>query len=521
MASAADSYEGEEILDNIDGCVQGPIGGFLKRHFGTIHCVLKGSELEMNTAEWSGLRCPIPLTAPSSDSFLSWFSDYMSQQLDGARGSWKIYEHNSAENGACLILTMPSLPVCDEQTQPDWAHVQVIGHFYQQTCVSYQDGLSSLIKTDEGGNYIVLDNKATPSLRKLYLESQPIASREALVGTGTVCYRARLPVSDRWSYVLKLKWRWARDRPEDELLKLAQERCVWGSMSLTYYKEVESTANLRRGLRWGRQRQFTGTHHGEKDASVLEHKQKDTPFTNGLVDHTEETNNFFQNRILACMLTSPVDRPIHTFQSVLELLQVFYDAIKCHRSLFCDAKILHQDISSGNIIILDGQDDGVRKGILIDLDSAVQVADGLEPEAGITGTRPFMAIGVLKGEAHTYRHDLESFLYVLLWVVITNHKDNPPETSRLRQWSNGDWEELGARKALDMDHDGFSRLLEEFPPEFDSVKPLAENLRQVLFPLQKEVQWADTGGLPGDIYSLYNRAFRAFEEAITSPELIK
>jgi hypothetical protein len=33
-----------------------------------------------------------------------------------------------------------------------------------------------------------------------------------------------------------------------------------------------------------------------------------------------------------------------------------------------------------------------------------------------TGTMEFMAIDVLRGVEHTYRHDLESFFYVLLWI---------------------------------------------------------------------------------------------------------
>lgn len=110
-------------------------------------------------------------------------------------------------------------------------------------------GKSDLIETDEDGSYIVLDSEAMPSLGKLYLEGRPITSRESVVGTGTTCYRARMPDSNRWDYVLKFKWRWARQRPEDELLKLVQERRVWGAISLDYHKELESTANLRRSLR--------------------------------------------------------------------------------------------------------------------------------------------------------------------------------------------------------------------------------------------------------------------------------
>lgn len=102
-----------------------------------------------------------------------------------------------------------------------------------------------------------------------------------------------------------------------------------------------------------------------------------------------------RNRVLACMVTSPVGRPLSTFRSLSELLQVFYGTIKCHRSLYHDGGILYQDISAGNIITLDGEDEGKLKGVLLDLDSAIELVDMEETESKITGTRIFMAIGII------------------------------------------------------------------------------------------------------------------------------
>ncbi|KAI1205533.1 FunK1 protein kinase [Annulohypoxylon truncatum] len=586
-ASATDD---QDILDNIDGRMHGPMSGFIKKHFGSLQYAHEDAFLEIQVAGRVGGRYAVPSTAPSPDDFLQWFSNYVSRELDGARGSWHISgdnvapEYESDDDGARLLLTMPTLPASGVQT--GWDHVQVIGQFYRRGGVSYQDGLLRLcrsahqvfasqptrlflhgfyirgslielwvfdrsglycsdlfdmqkdfiqflsiilsyqrmtdqelgkiniIETDEGSSYVVLNNKVMPSLGKLYLENRPIASREGLVGTGTTCYRARVLNSDRWNYVLKFKWRWARDRPEDELLKLARKKCVWGAVSLDYYEEVESTANLRRGLRWGTHRKFARVQSRERNRSIEEQRQEGTCNTDGLVAYTEETDNFFQNRILACIVTSPVGRPLHTFQSLLELLQVFRDAIKCHRSLYYDGKILHQDVSPGNMIILDDQDEGKPQGILIDLDSAIELAEGLETDLGVTGTRPFMAIGVLKSECHTYRHDLESFLYVFLWIIITNRTESPPETSKLRQWSNGDWDEIAVRKSHDMDQNGFQAILGEFTPEFHSLKPLAECLRQILFPLRAGVIWTGTDSSPEATDKLYDEMIRVFEEGI-------
>ncbi|TRX91749.1 hypothetical protein FHL15_007302 [Xylaria flabelliformis] len=161
---------------------------------------------------------------------------------------------------------------------------------------------------DEGGNYINIDSAVVSSLGKLYLEGRPIASCERLMGNGTACYRGKTPDSDQRNCFLKFKWRWARECPEDELLKVANEKCVWGAISLDYYEEVESTANLRRGLLWGMYRKY-------------KEQQKDDDLNAcGHAEHTEETDNFLENRILACVVTSPVGRPLHSFQSVLELL---------------------------------------------------------------------------------------------------------------------------------------------------------------------------------------------------------
>lgn len=490
-------------------------------------------------------------------------------------------EHESRDDGgARLVLTMPPISP-DSNTQTRGKDVQVIGQFHRRGGISYQDGLlrlcrsahhvfasqpmrlflhgfyirdslvelwvfdrsglycsetfdihrsfiqfvfvlltyqrmtdqdlgnSNIIEVDTGGRYILTDSVAIPPSGKLYIESQPIASRENLVGTGTTCFRVRLPDSQDWKYVVKFKWRWARERPEDELIRLAISKGVWGAVSIDHYQEVEETANLRRGLRWGTHRKFARPHgRGQQAPSTL---------NDGLLEHTEETDNFFQNRILACMVTSPVGRPLHTFQSCLELLQVLRDAIKCHRSLYRDGGILHQDVSHGNVIILNEQEQGKPKGILIDLDSAIELDKEEETEIGsITGTRPFMAIGVLKRERHTYRHDLESFLYVFLWTIITNHTESLPETSKLRQWSRGDYGELAVHKSQDMKKNEFQTILEEFPPELHTLKPLADRLRQVLFPLKDGVIWTGTDNSPEAVEELYEEMICAFEEAIIS-----
>ncbi|VCU40393.1 Bgt-50980 [Blumeria graminis f. sp. tritici] len=69
------------------------------------------------------------------------------------------------------------------------------------------------------------------------------------------------------------------------------------------------------------------------------------------------------------------------------------------------------------------------KRYVIDLDLAVLLTDGKpqEKRQAMTGTMEFMALEVLSGSCqttgavveHSYRHDLESFFYVLLWQCLS------------------------------------------------------------------------------------------------------
>ncbi|KAJ7791154.1 hypothetical protein B0H14DRAFT_2274493, partial [Mycena olivaceomarginata] len=85
------------------------------------------------------------------------------------------------------------------------------------------------------------------------------------------------------------------------------------------------------------------------------------------------------------------------------------------RWLHDDVKTIHRDISIGNLMFKQIGD--TVYGVLNDFDLAVQLND--EPRSTSkqrTGTKPYMAIDLLVPQPpyHLYRHDLESFLYVLV-----------------------------------------------------------------------------------------------------------
>lgn len=126
--------------------------------------------------------------------------------------------------------------------------------------------------------------------------------------------------------------------------------------------------------------------------------------------------DLWENRIFSCLVVSPAGRVISEFRTIRELLESERDATKAHQSLYIKSQILHRDISSNNIIIINPETANGFKGMLIDLDLAKERDSGPSGARHRTGTMQFMAVEVLRKADHTYRHDLESFFYVLLWM---------------------------------------------------------------------------------------------------------
>ncbi|KIM56430.1 hypothetical protein SCLCIDRAFT_80630, partial [Scleroderma citrinum Foug A] len=75
---------------------------------------------------------------------------------------------------------------------------------------------------------------------------------------------------------------------------------------------------------------------------------------------------------------------------------------------------LHRDLSPGNIIIFEG------RGYLIDWDMAKPIRVVTPRWVAHTGTWQFMSARLVenKGAMHTFRDDLESSFWVLLWTVL-------------------------------------------------------------------------------------------------------
>jgi serine/threonine protein kinase len=180
--------------------------------------------------------------------------------------------------------------------------------------------------------------------------------------------------------------------------------------------------------------------------------------------------------------------------SARELLEALRDAIRGHKLLLEDGKILHLDISENNIIITEAATQRDPKGMLIDLDLGEELDSRPSGASHRTGTMQFMAIEVLQGKGPTYGHDFESFFYVFIWMCIrygyedTGHgvgtaargehrkRTRPTTTSVLRDWYTGNYKQIANTKLDHTDKNGFENVIAEFTPQFESLKQFAREL---------------------------------------------
>jgi len=142
-------------------------------------------------------------------------------------------------------------------------------------------------------------------------------------------------------------------------------------------------------------------------------------------------------------------------------------------------------------MIANNPRNGELKGFLIDLDMAKVISSDGSGAMNRTGTMEFMAINVLRrSEPHSYRDDLESFFYVLIWICVmyestgdrhyTRDSENKKSSPRvLNGWSSGFAAEV---KYMQMTAEGgFREVLRGFSDGFRELESMMKEIRQALF----------------------------------------
>ncbi|KAM4063417.1 kinase [Hirsutella rhossiliensis] len=412
-------------------------------------------------------------------------------------------------------------------------------------------GLDTFIER-EGGHRCATLEDASGNETRVRLEGLIVRQR-AIVCRGTTCYRTRN------GHVAKFSWASDKRKPEVDHLKLAGEKGVEGVARVVAHRQITTIADMRKGLEFPKPHGFRDedVHFRDLPSAVgstgtASHKRKSSSdntsenisgskrrrsnrqklklakdFNEQLSIgktkpslYTSRGEDPFDNRIYSCLVVSPAGRVISDFKSIRELLESLRDAIRAHQSLYVTGNILHRDISSNNVIIADAKKPGDFKGMLIDLDLAKVRDSGPSGARHQTGTMQFMAVEVLRKADHTYRHDLESFFYVLLWMCARyswsngfGGEEKPPEESDLRNWEIGSFRDIAKAKEGDMTMNGLERIMGEFPERLDIVKPLCLRIRKILFPLDEDERMS-FGTPAGDPDQLYRPIIAAYDEAI-------
>ncbi|PFH46930.1 hypothetical protein AMATHDRAFT_7248 [Amanita thiersii Skay4041] len=124
---------------------------------------------------------------------------------------------------------------------------------------------------------------------------------------------------------------------------------------------------------------------------------------------------------------------IYTLPDEATFKKAIRDCVGCSYDLYRFLQLLHRDISSENLM----WDSKWNVAILNDFDLAKLVPEMQRgPYAKHkTGTLPFMALDLLNGWSgeHQYRFELESFLYVIMWIVV-RYEDGKEKYDTLRRW---------------------------------------------------------------------------------------
>ncbi|KAH7906620.1 hypothetical protein BJ138DRAFT_1093898 [Hygrophoropsis aurantiaca] len=110
-----------------------------------------------------------------------------------------------------------------------------------------------------------------------------------------------------------------------------------------------------------------------------------------------------------------VGKTVHEITSSRQLVRVIHDAFIAHSDAFVLCRILHRDVSAGNILI--GRDGG---GLLNDWDMSKDIDSRDARQHDRTGTWLYMSARLLKNpmKPHEIQDDMESFVHVLIYIAL-------------------------------------------------------------------------------------------------------
>ncbi|KAJ7171648.1 hypothetical protein C8R43DRAFT_1120036 [Mycena crocata] len=286
----------------------------------------------------------------------------------------------------------------------------------------------------------IVDGRRVSNIVRCFTIGPELSHSDGLFSRATHVYRVLLEdemKNDKPTvYALKDVWRQGCRRPETDFYAVIAQYCKTQGINM----DDEGMAQCR----------------GSIDLSLASHvtdaKLKWDPTIHKTCSTKSKDPKF--ERLHTRSLLTPVGRFLRTFSSTKELAEALHRAIMHHETAV-KAGVLHRDVSEGNVLFEEVAQEGKSaKGFLVDYDYAEFTEKGLAafnemfPERAkadrlyeniekslkdITGTPQFMAIEVMKADANTTHgphHDLESFYWLLVWMILRHTKHIHPDKAR-------------------------------------------------------------------------------------------
>ncbi|SZF00766.1 unnamed protein product [Blumeria hordei] len=331
-------------------------------------------------------------------------------------------------------------------------------------------GMDLSIRHVDGRSFVSIDDKKLDKTTELELKPDSFFRVGTLVTRGTTCFET----TDK-SKVVKYSWVRIPGKSEIDFLKHAN-----GIEGVVEYVTADVICTIGDHLRelnfsnasfW----KMSGTEaHITKAEEAEKAEESKTPQ--------------LRDRELRRIVITPRGHSLRSCKTIMQFLVVIRDAIVAHRRLYVEKKILHGDISDGNIIL--AKVGGKIQGMLIDLDHAEMVGPphDANDNFSLTGTMKFMALERLQHASkskltikRTFHHDLESFFYVFIVGCITYERGmKSEEVIDLQNWFTGTIKNIFMAKQIAI----FSfriQVLANFSTNFECLEPLATELREILF----------------------------------------
>ncbi len=371
----------------------------------------------------------------------------------------------------------------------------------------------TIITKSNGHRYIEIERNGQ---REELIIGMMMKRSRCIAGRATTCWKAHHEADPLKPFVIKDSWQYVEREEEGELLQEATKKNVINVARYYHHETVQVRGvnddvqnNVRKGLdvtmatnyRLGRSRQpstmaaVSDSRRGQNSSTASRKRSfshTDTPVPSNKRSSASPTkissSNVLPNRVHRRVILCDYGQAIYKASSRATLLAALEGCIGGHETLR-KAGLLHRDISINNLMINEDDSNPSWPSFLIDLDLAIhEQRDRVSGASGKTGTRAFMAIGVLLDEPHSFMHDLESFFWVLFWVCI--HYDGPNNGRVVREfdkWNYMDTEELAKLKLGTVVKEAIfnKTIATNFTPHYQPLVPLMNRLRKIVFPEDK------------------------------------